>query len=63
MICRYMIESFSRNAEEATDERLREIGLEAWQLVSVLPGTRENPSDPDHFTCFFTRDATDDISL
>ncbi len=63
MICRFKIESFSRKDGEAADEKLRELGLEAWQMIGVLPGSRENPADPDYFTCFFTRDATDDISL
>ena len=63
MIYRFRIETFNRKDEEATDEALREIGLDSWGLISVLPGTREDPTDPDHFTCFFSRDASEDIGL
>ncbi len=63
MIYRFRIETFSRKAEEETNERLREIGLDSWGMVNVLPGTREDPTDTDHFTVFFTRDASDDIGL
>ncbi len=63
MIYRFKVETFSREDEEATDERLREIGLDSWGMVSVLPGTREDPNDAGHFTMFFTRDASEDIGL
>ena len=63
MLYRYMIESLSRKDEDGTIERLREIGLEGWEMVSVLPGTREDPTDPDHLTFFFKRDASTDIGL
>ncbi len=63
MIYRFRIETFSRRDEEGTEERLRELGLDAWAMVTVLPGTREDPGDANHFTVFFSRDATDDIGL
>ena len=63
MIYRFKIETFNRRDEEGTDERLREIGLDSWALISVLPGTRDNPADPEHFTAFFSRDASEDIGL
>jgi len=63
MIYRFKIETFSRKDEDATDERLREIGLDSWGMIGVLPGTRENPADAEHFTMFFTRDASEDIGL
>jgi hypothetical protein len=63
MIYRFKIESFSRRNEDATDERLREIGLDSWALVTVLPGSREDPNDAEHFTAFFTRDASEDIGV
>ena len=63
MIYRFKIEAMSRQDREATEERLRELGLEGWDLVSVLPGSQDNPADPDHFTFFFRRDATTDIGL
>ena len=47
-LLRYMIESFR---------------LDTWELVTVLPGSRENPNDPDYFTFFFRRDASTDIGL
>ena len=64
-LLRYMIVSFSRKTEdeEAVTDRLREIGLDTWELVTVLPGSRENPNDPDYFTFFFRRDASTDIGL
>jgi hypothetical protein len=63
MLYRFRIETFSRKNEDDTDERLREIGLDSWALISVLPGTRDNPADPEHFTCFFSRDASEDIGI
>lgn len=63
MIYRFKIETFSRKTEEETNERLREIGLDSWGLVTVLPGSREDPNDVDHFTMFFSRDASEDIGL
>ena len=63
MLYRFKIETFNRKDEDGTEERLREIGLDSWGLVSVLPGTRRDPNDADHFTAFFTRDASDDIGL
>ena len=63
MIYRFKIETFSRKDEEGTDERLREIGLDSWGLITVLPGTREDPVDSEHFTAFFSRDASEDIGL
>jgi hypothetical protein len=62
-LLRYTIVSFSRHDTEGVDERLREMGLETWEMISVLPGTRENPNDADHFTCFFKRDASTDIGI
>lgn len=63
MIYRYLIESFSRADEDRTDERLRELGLERWQMISVLPGSRTDPLDPKQFTAFFNRDAGEEIGL
>ena len=63
MIYRYMIEDFSRTDEEAVFERLRELGLESWELVNVLNGRREDPDDKAYFTGFFRRDASTDIGL
>lgn len=63
MLYRYTIESFSREDEEAVDERLREMGLDTWELITVLPGRREDPNDTKYFTCFFKRDASTDIGL
>ena len=63
MLLRYTIQSFSRKDEDATDELLREMGLDTWELITVLPGSREDPNDTEHFTCFFKRDATTDIGL
>ena len=63
MLYRYMIETLGRKDGEATQDRLREIGLEGWEMVSVLPGTREDPTDTDHLTFFFKRDASTDIRL
>ena len=45
MIFRFKIEQLSRKNHEATEERLRELGLEGWELVSVLPGGQEDPDD------------------
>ena len=63
MIFRFKIEHLSRMDQEATEERLRELGLEGWELVSVLPGKQDNPDDTSHFTFFFKRDATTDIGI
>jgi len=63
MIFRFKIEQLSRKDQEATEERLRELGLEGWELVSVLSGSQQDPADPDHFTFFFKRDASTDIGL
>ncbi|MEN8148571.1 MAG: hypothetical protein ABFS86_02040 [Planctomycetota bacterium] len=63
MIYRYLIEEFSRTEDEAVDERLREMGLESWELVNVLPGRRSDGSDPGYFTGIFRRDASTDIGL
>ncbi|MHC4469882.1 MAG: hypothetical protein ACYTDY_16470 [Planctomycetota bacterium] len=62
-VYRFKIEVMSRTDEEATDDRLRELGLDGWNLVSVLPGSRENPEDAERLTFFFRRDATTDIGL
>jgi hypothetical protein len=53
----------SRTEDEVTDERLRELGLEGWEMISVLPGRRSAPGDEAFFTCFFRRDASTDIGL
>lgn len=63
MLFRFHIQTLSRKDEEATEDKLRELGLDSWELVSVLPGTRKDPADPDHFTFFFKRDATTDIGF
>lgn len=63
MIFRYLIETLPRRDQEAADERLRELGLENWEMVGVLPGTRADPDDREHFTLFFKRDASTDIGL
>jgi hypothetical protein len=63
LIYRYLIEEMSRTENEVTDERLRELGLEGWEMVSVLPGRRAAPDDGAYFTCFFRRDASTDIGL
>jgi hypothetical protein len=60
---RYTIETLHRADEEAAYERLRELGLEEWELIGVLPGPREDPTDTEHFTLFFKRDASEDIGL
>jgi hypothetical protein len=62
-VFRYWIEVLSRTDVEATEDRLRELGLDSWDLVTVLPGSRENPDDPEHVTAFFRRDASTDIGL
>jgi hypothetical protein len=62
-IYRYLIETFTRADERATTQRLRELGLESWDLVSVLPGSRTDPADPTKFTFVFRRDASTDINL
>jgi len=63
MIYRYLILELSRSDVEATDERLRELGLETWEMVSVLPGRRSDPEDKEYFTFFFKRDASTDIGI
>ena len=63
MIYRYKIEELSRTDDEDVDERLRELGLENWELISVLPGRRADPDDRGYFTFFFRRDASTDIGL
>jgi len=63
VIYRYMIEDFSRTDDEHVNERLRELGLESWELVNVLAGRRADSDDKTHFTGFFRRDASTDIGL
>ena len=63
MIYRYLIEEFSRTDDDAVDERLREMGLESWEMVNVLPGRRSDGTDTGYFTIFFRRDASTDIGL
>ncbi|MCU0726326.1 MAG: hypothetical protein MUE73_11125 [Planctomycetes bacterium] len=63
MIYRYHIESFARADEKRTADRLRELGLESWDLITVLPGSRTDPADPKSFTFIFRRDASTDINL
>ena len=63
MIFRFKIETFARNDDDAVDERLRELGLESWELVSFLPGSREDPNDNSSYTGFFKKDASTDIGL
>lgn len=63
MIFRYMIQDFPRAEVEETDERLRELGLESWELVSVMPGSRQDPTDNSSYTFVFRRDASTDIGL
>ena len=63
MLYRYHIETMLRADEEATAERLRELGLESWELISVLPGSRTDPDDRERMTFFLKRDASSDIGL
>lgn len=63
MLYRYHIETMVRADEEATSERLRELGLESWELISVLPGSRTDPDDRERMTFFLKRDASSDIGL
>jgi len=63
VIYRYMIEDMSRTDDERVNERLRELGLEGWELVNVMPGRRADPDDKGYFTMFFRRDASTDIGL
>lgn len=63
MIFRYHIEVLPRRDLDAAQDRLRELGVERWELVSVLPGSAANPADPDSVTCFFRRDASSEIGL
>ena len=63
IVFRYLIEVFERANEKDTADRLRELGLESWDLISVLPGSRTDPSDPKRFTFIFKRDASTDINL
>ena len=63
MYYRYLIVTFRPADEDATDERLRELGLESWELVSVLPGSRDDPDDKACVTMYFRRDASTDINL
>ena len=63
MIYRYMIEDFSRTDDDGVDERLRELGLEGWELVNILNGRRADPNDTGFFTGFFRRDTSTDIGL
>jgi hypothetical protein len=62
-VYRYLIQTFSRTDNKATEDKLRELGLEAWELIGVLPGSRSDPSDAKSMTLFFRRDATTDINL
>ncbi len=62
-LARYLIKSFSRKDKEGVEEELRILGLETWEMISVLPGSREDPNDTERFTCFFVRDASTDIGL
>ncbi len=62
-VYRYLIQTLSRTDAKATEDKLRELGLESWELVGVLPGSRTDASDPKCLTMFFRRDATTDINL
>ena len=62
-VYRYLVEPLSRVDTKRTEERLRELGLESWELVSVIPGSRSDASDPKYFTFIFRRDASTDINL
>lgn len=63
MLYRYLIESMDRADTEAVSERLRELGLESWELVSVQPGSRTDPDAKSQVTFYFKRDASSDISF
>lgn len=63
MIYRYRVEVVSRRDLEEATERFRELGLERWELISVLPGSDQDPDDPEKVLCYFRRDASTEIGL
>ena len=60
---RYLSESMKRLPDEDTRERLRELGHEGWELVTVLPGSQTDPDDASKVTYYLMRDASTDIGL
>lgn len=63
MIFRYRIVVLERADLEGSAEALREIGLERWELISVLPGSETDPNDQTKVLCYFRRDASSEIGL
>jgi hypothetical protein len=63
MVWRYKVEELSRCDLEETSERMRELGLERWELLAVLPGSAADPGDHTRVLCYFRRDASTEIGL
>jgi hypothetical protein len=63
MVWRYRVEVMNRKDLNEATEQLRELGLERWELLSVLPGSDVDPADPARILCFFRRDASTEIGL